>query len=236
MSANVAGGLLHIFGESWRLLARNPLIALPPVLIAFGRTYLEQVLTPGPDASAAQHLAGIVVQDVVQLVATVLSIAFVTGMAAAAWARGRCSLADGWNAFRRDGYQVLIALLLLSALGSCAAFLAPFTFGLTIVAFGFFCLYVMPSAIVRERDGFHAIGESFELAYENFVSTFVLVLGLFLIVLGVGILAAIVSAVAAIGPIVSEIVAALLVGAVLAYATLVITGKYIASFRPGSVA
>jgi hypothetical protein len=224
-----ARSLATIFGESWRLFVRNPLIVAPGIVIALFARVLQVIVLPGPDATSGEKIVGTVLVDVIQLLATVASIAFTTGMAAAAWESGHCTLSDGWRAFARDGGQVFVALVGLLLIATGAAFLFPFTFGLSAVAFGFFCLYVMPAAIVGERQGFAAIRESWQLAYDRVLPTLGIVLGLFLIFAAIGIIAAFLAIAPGLGPIPAAIAGALLGGAAIAFGTLVIVGEYRAS-------
>lgn len=231
-----AGGLSRIFGESWRLLVHNPVIVVPGIVIGLVAALLEAAVAPDPGASPAAKIVDTVLADIIQLLAAVASVAFTTGMAAAAWQTGRAAFADGWAAFTRDGGQVLVALVGLLMIGTGAAFLVPFTWGLSGAAFGFFCLYVMPAAIVRERQGFAAIRESWEIAYDRVLPTLGIVFGLFAVFLAVGVIVAFLTLAPGVGPLPASIVGSLLAGAAIAYATLVIVGEYIASRRPGSVA
>jgi hypothetical protein len=236
-----ARSLVAIFGESWRLFVRNPLIVAPAIVIALFARIFQAMVLPGPDATPAEKILGTILIDVIQLLASVASIAFTTGMAAAAWKSGHCTLSDGWRAFARDGGQVLVALVGLLLIATGAAFLFPFTFGLSALAFGFFCLYVMPAAIVGERQGFAAIRESWQLAYDRVLPTLGIVLGLFFAFAAIGVLAAFLAITPGLGPIPAAIAGALLGALAIAFGTLVIVGEYDASraatlgLRAGSI-
>ena len=224
-----ARSLTQIVGESWRLFVRNPLIVAPGIVISLFARIFQVLLLPGPDATPGEKIVGTVLVDVVQLLGSVASIALTTGMAAAAWESGHCTLSDGWRAFARDGGQVFVALVGLLLIATGAAVLFPFTFGLSAIAFGFFCLYVMPAAIVRERQGFAAIRESWRIAYDRVLPTLGIVLGLFLIFVALGVLAAFLAIIPGVGPLPASLAGSLLGGAAIAFGTLVIVGEYNAS-------
>jgi hypothetical protein len=227
MGAESAGSLSNVFSESWRLLVRNPIIVVPGVVIGFAKSLLELAIAPGLDGGSARHIATIVLGYVIQLLATVASIACTTGIAAAAWERGAGTLGDGWNAFAREGGRVAVAFLGVLLIGIVAGILTPFTYGLSAIAFGFFCLYVMASAVVGERNGLAAIRESWTIAYERVVPTLGMAFGLFLVFLAVGIAAEALSLAPGVGELPAAILATLLIGAALAYASLVIVGEYL---------
>jgi hypothetical protein len=236
MGAETAGGLSNIFSESWRLLVHNPAIVLPGILIGFAKSLLEVAISPGLEGGTAQHVATIVLGYVIQLVATIASIAFTTGMAAAAWERGTGTFGDGWSALTRDGGRVAVAFLGVLLLGGIAGILIAYTYGLSAIAFGFFCLYVMASAVVGERNGLAAIRESWTIAYERVVQTLGIAFGLFVIFLAVGIAAEAVALVQGVGALPAAILATLLIGATLAYASLVIVGEYLVYRRAEQLA
>ena len=221
-----------VFGQAWRLLKSNFSIVVPGLIIGALEGLLEGIFAPSPEASGAGAAFGNLITSIVGLIGAILSIAYTTGMAAAAWRTGHASFADGAQAFKREGGHILVALVGLTLIGAAAAFLAPFTFRISIVAFGFFCIYVMPSAIVGEREGFAAIAESARIAYERVGPTLLIILVMFVLAVagafGAGLLAFV--------PFLGPIVAAVVVEAVLAYFTLVVVGEYLALRKPDSVA
>jgi hypothetical protein len=229
---NMEGGarsLAQIARESRRLFVRNPVIVTPSIVIALFARVLQVTVLPAADATPGEKIVGTVAVDVIQLLAMVASIAFTTGMAAVAWESGHCTLTDGWRAFRRDGGQVLVALVGLLVIATGAAFLFPFTFGLSALAFGFFCLYVMPAAIVRDREGLAAIRESWQIAYDHVLPTLGIVLGLFVTFAAIGVLAAFLAIAPGVGPLPASLAGALLGAVAIAFGTLVIVGEYNAS-------
>ncbi|MDP9024491.1 MAG: hypothetical protein M3N13_03830, partial [Candidatus Eremiobacteraeota bacterium] len=150
--------------------------------------------------------------------------AYTTGMADAAWKIGRANFADGRRAFERDGANVLISMGGLFAAGLAAAFLAPFTLFLSLVAYVYFCIYTMASTVVGERRGFAAIAESVEMAYERVVPTTLMVAAIVVLVFGMSLVTLLLSGI----PVVGALVSALSVQALIAYLTLVIVGEYLA--------
>ncbi len=236
MESDAGGGLSRIFAESWRLLVHNPVLAVPGVILALCKTSLQWAVFPPPGATPLAQVVGIILGDVIQLLFTIAALAFTTGIAVAVWQCGKGRLADGWRPFARQGGQVFVALAALLLIGAVAAVLVPFTLGLSAIAFGFFCLYVMPAAVAGERRGFAAVRESWEIAYDRVLPTLGIVLGLFVIFLAAGIAVAFFTLAPAIGPFPPAIVDALIAGATIAFATLVIVGEYVAARRPAGAA
>ena len=234
MESDATGGLSRIFSESWRFLVHNPVLAVPGVVIAFLKTVVQWLVVPAPGATPGEQVVGVVLGDIVQLLFTIAALAFTTGIAAAVWQRGKGTLADGWSPFMREDGQVFVALVGLLLIGAGAAFLVPFTLGLSAIAFGFFCLYVLPAAVVGERRGFAAIRESWGIAYDRVLPTLGIVIGLFVIFLVAGIIVEIFRLAPAIGPFPGAVAGALLAGVTIAYASLVIMGEYLASRRPAA--
>jgi hypothetical protein len=221
-----------VFGQAWKLLKSNLSIVVPGLVIGALEGLLEGIFSPSPEASGAGAAFGNLITSIVGLIGAILSIAYTTGMAAAAWRTGRATFGDGAEAFKREGGHIFVALVGLTLIGTAAAFLAPFTFGLSIVAFGFFCIYVMPSAIVGEREGFAAIAESAKIAYERVGPTLLIIVVMFALAVAGAFGAALFAFVPFLGP----IVAAVIVEAVLAYFTLVVVGEYLALRKPDPVA
>ena len=223
---------MDVFGRSWRLLTRNPVIVVPGFLAAGLGAFLNVMLEPSSDPSATAALSSTIVTRTLALWAgtiltTVLAIAFTTGMADAAW-RGpeqRCTLRDGARAFRREAGHVLVALLLLSLAGLGAAALAPFTLGISIAVYAFCCVYTMPAAVVGERGGLAAVAESFRIACRTPWITIAIVAAILGVALVMGSVALVLSGT----PYVGGILQSLVVQGAIAYTTLVVVGEYAAS-------
>jgi hypothetical protein len=158
----------------------------------------------------------------VQLIASILSIAYTTGMADAAWRDGRARFSDGARAFRRDAGHVLVAMLLLLAIGFVAAVAAPYTLGLSLFVYMFFCIYTMAAAVAGERPGVLALRESIDIAFARPLTTLLVVAGIVAIAFAMGLLAEVLGRTPLVGPLVSGVV----VQIVIAYATLVVVGEY----------
>ena len=217
-----------MFGRAFALLRRNPSIAVPGLAIALVLTIVRVALAPAdPLDDDLVHRAADLIATVL---ATIVSIAYTTGMADAAWRSGRATLSDGARAFRRDGSHVLVATVALSALGVIAAILAAFTFGLSILVYTFFCIYTMAAAVSGERPGLVAVAESAEIAFSRPLPTLGVVLGVGLVALAIGAVAELVARTPYVGPLLSSVA----VQFVVAYAVLVIVGEY-RVLRPGGV-
>jgi hypothetical protein len=224
------------FGRAWRLLAHNWILIVPGIVIgivtalvvwilgAFGlaTTVGFSTLGYGGAGSAAALLSAIVL-GIVAVLAIILNVAYTTGMAGAAWRTGIATFADGSEAFRLDAASILVAVVLLAVIGIIAAALAPFTFGLSMLAFAIFFLYTFASVIVGQRSGVDAIGESCRIAARNFGMTLAVVILLFIAFLIAGWLQNLLQHVRVIGWIVGYIIEQVVV----AYATLVVVGEYI---------
>jgi hypothetical protein len=204
------------------LLFGNLGIVVPGLVVGALAALVQFALEPTPAAALDAGLVTRLVENLAQIVASILSIAYTTGMAEAAWETGRASFADGARAFRRDGGHVFVAMLVLFALGFVAALLAPFTLGLSLLVYVYFFIYTMAAAVVGERPGFAAVGESVAIAFRRPVPTLLTVAGVLVIAFAMGAVATLLAAAPLIGP----LVAALVVQAVIAYVALVIVGEY----------
>ena len=176
------------FGRSWELLSGNWVIIVPGVIIGIVAGIIVGFLALTGAASGvalssagaagagflAAALAGIIVACVMTI-ATLISIAYTSGMAAAAWRTGTTTLADGAAAVSREGGSLLAAMVLLFLLGIVAMILAPFTIFLSIVAYAILFLYVIPSIVVDGVPAMAAIGGSYRLAIANLVPTLIIV-------------------------------------------------------------
>jgi hypothetical protein len=222
-----------IFVRSWTLLSSNWIIVVPGVVIGLVVGVLKYMLRPpvyvfsAGDTTIVQHqgtgiLAGLVIA-LIGLIGSILTIAYTTGMAGAAWARGVATLEDGAAALRADFSNIVVAIVGLIVLGAVAGILVIPTLGLAIAAYYLFTLYTMPAAIIGARPGIEAIKESFQITIARFVPTLIIAVLLFVVSLVVGIIAAIFGTLPLVGPIVAGIIQ----GAVVAYATLVIVGEYL---------
>lgn len=240
MSTSPTGEVGSAFSRSWQLLSSNWIIIVPGLIIGLiagiltGLFYHPPVVTydangvPVVSGAVTGALGGMIVW-IVAMIATVITITYTTGMAGAAWATGRATLADGARAFERDGAQVFMAMIGLFAIGLLAAFCAIFTLGLSMLAYLVFFLFTMPAVVVGERPGFAAMQDSIQIALKRFGPVIITVLLIAVISIISGIIAGALSFAPLIGPIVSAAIQQV----VIAYVTLVIVGEYLA-FRGDS--
>ncbi len=213
---------LAIFGRSWVLLVRNPALVVPGIIAAGISAFASVVIVSSDSASDAQIVITHTFGLLVRIFATVLAIAVTTGMADAAWRTARGAFKDGLVAFRREGGHVFVALIALLLLGILAALAAPYTFEIPLGVYAYCCLYTMPSAVVGERPGLVAIGESTKIAFMRPVATLVILAGVSALALAFGSGAQIVQ----MTPYVGSLLGSIVVQAVIAYATLVLVGEY----------
>ena len=232
----------NTFSRSWQLLTSNWIIIVPGIIIGIVAGILTAVIvaaavpqivydangmpTGMPQAGAWWTLA---LAPIIGIVATILSITYTTGMAGAAWARGTTTLADGGEAFREDAGHVLMAMLIMIVVGIVAAILAPFTLGLSVLAFLLFFIYTMPAAVVGNRPGMEAVQESFQMVMRAFVTTIIIVLLIFVIGIVAGMIGLALHAIPYIGPILGQVLQMIVV----AFSTLVIVGEYLKLRGPG---
>lgn len=226
----------EIFGRAWQLLLRNPVIVLPSILVGILSAVAAYVLTASgisswaffgnldaQGAGAFWMFLGTIVEVGLRILAALVAIAFTTGMAGAAWISGRATLADGLAAFRRDGVQAFLALVVLFLVGLAAAALVVPTFGFSVLLYMIFMLYSMPAVVVADRNAAEAIIESIQLAARNFGVTLVVVLLIIVLAVAGGFIGDALGQV----PMLGEIVGWIVMEAVVAYAMLVVVGEYI---------
>lgn len=226
----------NTFGRAWQLLNNNWIIIVPAIAIAIVAAVIVSLLATFGLASAVGFgavglgAAGVgaalltaMILGLVLLAASILTVAYTTGMADAAWRTGTATLADGGAAFREDAASLLSAIVLLLILGIIAVLLAFFTFGLSLLAYWLFFIYTFASVVVGKRSGTEALGESARMTSRNFVMTLAIVILLGIAFLIAGWIGGILHHIAFIGPIVSYVINQV----VAAFATLVIVGEYI---------
>lgn len=234
----------EVFGGAWALLRRNPVIVLPSIVVAIVSAAVEHALSVSGIASwdffanldaqgsgAFWLFFGTIVALGIRIFGALVVIAFTVGMAGAAWAKGRTTLADGLAALRRDGFQALLALGVLFLIGLAAAALLVPTFGISVLLYMIFLLYTMPGVIVGDRSATEATIESIQLAARNFGVTLVVVLLIVVLAIIGGIAGDALGRVPLLGTIIGWIV----MEAVVAYAMLVVVGEYVRlpkSFTP----
>ena len=225
-----------VFARSWELLSKNWVIIIPGIIIGVVAGIVVGFLALSGLASGvvlgsagapaagmmSAMLAGMMVAAVMTI-ATLISVAFTSGMAAAAWRTGTATLADGAAAFRREGASLFVAMLLLFLLGIVAFALAIPTLGLAFAAYAIFFIYVIPSVVVDDVPGMEAISGSFRLALKNFIPTLIIVV----IIGGISMLAGWIGHLFSGIPFLGWVVQYAIEQAVVAYAMLVVVGEYI---------
>lgn len=226
----------NTFSRSWELLSRNWIIVVPAIVIAIVAGVVIAILGMFGMASAAgfgaagmggasagsMMLTGAIVAAVL-LVASILTVAYTTGMADAAWRTGTARLDDGAAAFREDAGSLVAAVVLLFILGAIAFFLSIFTFGLAMLAYWLFFLYTFASVVVGKRTGVDALSESARITSKNLMMTLAVV-----VLLAIAfVIAAWVGNVLHHIPFLGAILSYVINQVVAAYATLVIVGEYI---------
>jgi hypothetical protein len=165
------------------------------------------------------------------MVTLICEMAYVTGMAGAAWRSGEARLRDGYQAFEERGTQICIAIVLLCGAGFVAALLAPVTLLLSGAAYAVFSIYTMAAVIIGKRRAVEAVAESCRLAWRNLLPTLAVVV----LVVGVALLGGWLGGLLGrLLPLVSGLVEALVQQIVVAYATLVIAGEYLKLREPAA--
>lgn len=221
----------NVFGRAWELLRANPIIIVPGLVIGLISGALVGAMSPvvvgDAGAFTVTTRSGSLLGSAISLLAQVLTIAYTTGMAGAAWDRGRTTLADGTAAFKDDGLRIAGAILLYALI---AIVLAIVTFGLGAVVFAFLALYAMPAVVLAREGPITALRESAKIAIERWAPTAIMIVVLFVVALCVGAVAVALAIIPFLGP----IVAAVVLQALICYFTIVIVGEY-RNLRPGVV-
>ena len=219
-----------VFSRAWQLLAANWIIIVPGLVIGFIVGVIEFLLIPhyavgdAPIVGYPTNAAAGILGSLVILLGIVLAQCYMTGMAGAAWAKGKTDLSDGSRAFQRDAGNTLVAIIGLFLVGVLAAILALPTLGISLLLYAYFCIYTFPAAIVGERPGFAAIGDSIRIASKRVGPTLIVVVIVALIVVCGSAISGLLNFIPFLGP----IVGAMFSEAILAYATLVVVGEYLA--------
>lgn len=233
------------FSRAWQLLTSNWIIIVPGIIIGIVAGILTTLIVAAAVPQVVYDVNGnatgmtgggawwtLALAPIIGIIATILSITYTTGMAGAAWQRGTTTLADGAASFREDAGHVLMAMILMIIGGIVAGILAPFTLGLSMLAFLLFFIYTMPSAVVGNRPGMEAVQESFQMVLHAFGTTIVIVLLIFVIGLIAGFIGAALHFIPYIGPIIGQVLQMIVV----AYSTLVIVGEYLKLRGPSTLA
>jgi hypothetical protein len=232
--------LENTFARAFVLLYRNWTIVVPGIVlgaIGFGLGLAILAIAGAPaiggisgneaPTTLPEELMSIlaaVVAVIVALVTLICEMAYVTGMAGAAWKTGEAYLRDGYQAFEGRGTQIFIAIVLLSAVGFVAALLAPVTLLLSAAAYAIFSIYTMAAVIIGNRTAVQAIAESCRLAWKNILPTLAVVALVVLVAIAGGWVG---NFLGRLVPAIAGLLEALVQQIVVAYATLVIVGEYL---------
>ena len=226
----------NTFAHAWHLLVRNWVIVVPGLVLGLLGGALSFVVmlaiygwvmvagAATADVTQVTETIVAVAFTVISLLASIVQMAYVTGMAGSAWRHERTTLKDGWYAFSHRSIQTSIAVLLLFAIGVCAAALSPITFGVTLLGYIIFFIYTMASVVIGGREAIAAIAESCRLALANFWPTF----GIVALIVGIAVLGGWAgSQLGHVAPWAGGILAGVLEQIIVAYASLVVAGEYL---------
>ncbi len=226
----------NTFNRAWDLLRGNWIIVVPGIVLGALGGLISYALGvalastfgiadgANPNVTYVSQIVIDLAMLVVSIFISIVQMAFVTGMAGAAWGNGRASLRDGWSAFAHQGAQVAVVVALLFIIGFCAAALAPVTFFVTLVVYAVFFIYAMAATIIGKRDGVVAIVESARLTLSNFMPT----LGIVALIALIAVVGAVVGAlIGRVTPVAGGLVEGVLQQIIVAYATLVVAGEYL---------
>jgi hypothetical protein len=228
-------GPQNVFAGAWAIVRANPILYVPSLVLGLlggvGAWFASPTLAAdGGVAALGGSLIARFVWWFISVAVAVVAMTVTVGMAEAAWEGRKPQLGDGFRAVRFEAFAATATLLILLAIGACAALLAPVTLFVSLVAFAFLTPYALPAAIVGGVEPFRAVNESFNLAWNHPVNTAVMLVGVaFVWLLGL-LLAGLLDVVPFLGPVLGALVDA----AVIAYATVVYVGEYIALRGPRS--
>ncbi len=217
------------FARSWELLSTNWIIIVPGFVIGIVVGVIDYFIAP--QSVAAQYdstwwtaaSAGLLTA-LVNLAGYIVAQCYVTGMAGAAWQRGRAGLSDGSAAFEHDAGNVLVAIVGLFVALIVAGVLSLVTLGISLLLYFYFFIYTFPAAIVGERPGLTAMGDSFRIASRRVAPTLIVTIIIGVILMLGRFIGTLLHFIPFLGPVVGAIV----IQIVLAYVMLVVVGEYLA--------
>jgi hypothetical protein len=228
----------NIFARAWSLLAKNPVIIVPGLVVGVISGIIQVVVAPHPHAldpsgngdpgvalaSAGRIAFAAAISIVVGVLAFLITQTYTTGMAGAAWQRGTASLADGRASFSEDAGRLLAAVLVIAVLGILAGIV---TFGIGWLVVLFFSIYVVPAVVLDNFGAVPAFRLSASIAMKRALPTIIIIVMLFVIGIALGLLLLPLAFIPFLGPILVAVGSQ----AVTAYATLVIVGEYLQARR-----
>ena len=215
------------FSRSWELLTKNWVIIVPGLVVAIITAVIDYLIAPHSSVYGVSWWSSAstsILLSLVTLAGFIAAQCYTIGMAGAAWRHGKTNLSDGTRAFERDAGNTFVAIIGLVIALIVAAVLALPTIGISLLLYFYFFIYTYAAAIIGERPGFAAMGDSFRIAARRVAPTLIVtVMYVVIMIVGVVISGAL-NFIPFIGPVVGEIV----IQIVLAYVTLVVAGEYLA--------
>lgn len=190
-----------VLRRSWSLFKHNTIIALPLFLIFVVFVVIVAVMAEGLVQGHFFATVGprpnfppwfwpwFLAAEFGSVVAMIVVLAAVYGMADAAWQHGTASLRDGVRAVRTRAGAIFVALIGYAGVGIAVVILALPTLGLVFLAWALFTMYVLPAVIAGNRGGFAAFGESYRLVRRNLGASAITLVVLFAIQYGISFLA-----------------------------------------------
>ena len=210
-----------VFAKSWSLLQRNWLIAVPGIAGALLNALLWSLMT---HSQSGFFFDGVAIFTLLSMLIFNVTAAMMTGMAAAVWRGGSCTIDDALRVFS-GGKAATLAASIAAIIGVIlvASFLSVFTLGVSLLAAIFFLIYTYAAAIIGGYPGTAALQESYRVAKMRASGTAVM--------LGAMVMTALVIAIAAVligGPFgLGAVIGSLVAQVTLAFFALVVTGEYI---------
>ena len=216
----------NTFGRAWQLLASNPNILLPAIVIGIIGGILNQIVANlfigggTTYGSLGSIFLGSFLILAIATIAEILTVGFTTGMGVGAWRTGRAHYSDGTAVFSNGAAMTTIMIWIVAGVILALIPLLGWIAGLVLF---FLWIYAVPSAVVNSVSAAAAFGESVNMVTRNFVPTLIIVLLIGVIGFIGGLVGAAVSAVPYLGRIIGEIITT----GVVCYGTLVIVGEYL---------
>ncbi|MFN2461157.1 MAG: hypothetical protein ABR591_10780 [Candidatus Velthaea sp.] len=175
MSRRLGGIDPMMFVRAVGLLARNPSIAVVPLLVNVLAVFVSQLGGAAMGGGGIASLTGGIISFMV-LILQLYAFGAAVIIGDGAWRRGRASFDDGWNEARRRGGDIFVAALgftfVLYIAQYAGQLFGPLALVLLAVAV-FFLIYTIPAAAIGGVPGGAAIQISIERARYHPVPTIV---------------------------------------------------------------
>jgi hypothetical protein len=217
------------FSRAWQLLSSNWNIIVPGLAIGVVVGIIDYFIAPhtavyDPEATWFTSASAGILVALVNLAGVIVGQCYVTGMAGSAWMHGKTTLSDGTLAFERDAGNVLVAIVGLFFALVIAGVLAFVTLGISILLYFYFFIYTFAAAIVGERHGITAMGDSFRIASRRVAPTLIVTIMTGVILFCGNLIGVVLAFIPFLGP----IIGAVIIQIVISYVTLVVVGEYLA--------